>query len=91
MLPPLEFGLDPARGGQHVVLRQQLVELLLPAIINNVIRVMLFITVTFGSVSVILIPPQLGRHQVMCAEVLLLCPIEEAVDRGIRANCGHML
>ena len=53
MLPPLEFGLDPARGGQHVVLRQQLVELLLPAIIN--IRVMLIITVTFGSVSVILI------------------------------------
>ena len=53
MLPPLEFGLDPARGGQHVVLRQQLVELLLPAIIN--IRVMLIITVTFVSVSVILI------------------------------------
>ena len=52
MLPPLEFGLDPARGGQHVVLRQQLVELLLPAIIN--IRVMLIITVTFVSVSVIL-------------------------------------
>ena len=47
MLPPLEFGLDPARGGQHVVLRQQLVELLLPAIIN--IRVMLIITVTFVS------------------------------------------
>ena len=53
MLPPLEFGLDPARGGQHVVLRQQLVELLLPATINIVIRVI--ITVTFGSVSVILI------------------------------------
>ena len=53
MLPPLEFRLDPARGGQHVVLRQQLVELLLPAIIN--IRVMLIITVTFVSVSVILI------------------------------------
>ena len=53
MLPPLEFGLDPARGGQHVVLRQQLVELLLPAIINIVIRVI--ITVTFVSVSVILI------------------------------------
>ena len=52
MLPPLEFRLDPARGGQHVVLRQQLVELLLPAIIN--IRVMLIITVTFVSVSVIL-------------------------------------
>ena len=43
MLPPLEFRLDPARGGQHVVLRQQLVELLLPAIINIFIRV----TVTF--------------------------------------------
>ena len=53
MLPPLEFRLDPARGGQHVVLRQQLVELLLPAIIN--IRVMLIITVTFVLVSVILI------------------------------------
>ena len=53
MLPPLEFRLDPARGGQHVVLRQQLVELLLPVIIN--IRVMLIITVTFVSVSVILI------------------------------------
>ena len=52
MLPSLEFGLDPARGGQHVVLRQQLVELLLPAIIN--IRVMLIIAVTFVSVSVIL-------------------------------------
>ena len=54
MLPPLEFGLDPARGGQHVVLCQQLVELLLPAIININIRVMLIITVTFVSVSVIL-------------------------------------
>ena len=51
MLPPLEFGLDPARGGQHVVLRQQLVELLLPAIINIVIRVMLIITVIFWNVS----------------------------------------
>ena len=53
MLPPLEFRLDPARGGQHVVLRQQLVELLLPAIIN--IRVMLIITVTFVSVILMII------------------------------------
>ena len=80
LLSWLHPGLGPAGGRQHVVLCQQLVELLLPDQHGLLSKLLSPSTTTSSLFSLGMSPiPQLGCHHVMWAEVLLLSPIEEAV------------